>query len=306
MPYKQNIIKKDGSYTKDQRTGLFPPLYAQATGSTELTKTHYVKGFCATATEAVFLPPLSDRFINECNILESTEKFENSQEVVKIAIQSLKQNQWQNSTLALINLMHISRHSPKLLDPHMSLINRTLCSLIRNTRRQIVRTACHIATELYETIRYVQRPECDELAAMLLLKSTHKKRDIQSDAQLALKAMVDNLPPIITIHILVGEHGARHKNPFIRGTVSLLIRNVIDKIGINPLLSNYNLKDIRKKILVTYTRFLTDGNYETRSNAKKALKSLMTHADFDTVFNQDVDKKIRDNLEKQIISLKYG
>lgn len=47
-------------------------------------------------------------------------------------------------------------------------------------------------------------------------------------------------------------------------------------------------------------------NYYHRNDAKKALKTLMGHQDFDILFYQDVDWKIISSIEKQLISLKYS
>lgn len=89
--------------------------------------------------------------------------------------------------------------------------NETLlyCSLLRNTRPHVVRTVCQIAMELYKTVQCTQRPEFDELASTLLLKSTHTNKGIRNDAQRALDSMVSHLPPATCIRILTNEHGAR-------------------------------------------------------------------------------------------------
>lgn len=86
----------------------------------------------------------------------------------------------------------------------------SLCrSLLRNTRPHVVRTVCQIATELYKTVQCTQRPEFDELASTLLLKSTHTNKGIRNDAQRALDSMVSHLPPATCVRILTDEHGAR-------------------------------------------------------------------------------------------------
>lgn len=43
-----------------------------------------------------------------------------------------------------------------------------------------------------------------------------------------------------------------------------------------------------------------------RNDAKKTLKAMMGHPDFDTLFYQDVDWKIISSIEKQLVSLKYS
>lgn len=43
-----------------------------------------------------------------------------------------------------------------------------------------------------------------------------------------------------------------------------------------------------------------------RNDAKKALKAMMGHQDFDTLFYQDVDWKIIGSIEKQLVLLKYN
>lgn len=90
----------------------------------------------------------------------------------------------------------------------MPLVNRSLCSLLKNTRTQIVRTACQVAMEFYKTIQYSQRPEFDELVGMLLLKSTHNNKGIRDDARRALESMVRHLPASVSVKVLSSELGA--------------------------------------------------------------------------------------------------
>lgn len=63
----------------------------------------------------------------EDDCVELSQDFIKLQEVLKLALQNLKQGQWQNITSAVIKLMHISRIQPELLDSHMPHINRSLC-----------------------------------------------------------------------------------------------------------------------------------------------------------------------------------
>ncbi|CAL1682623.1 unnamed protein product [Lasius platythorax] len=181
-----------------------------------------------------------------------------------------------------------------------------ISNLLRNTRPHVVRTVCQLTMELYKTVQCTQRPEFDELVSMLLLKSTHTNKGIRNDAQRALDSMVTHLSPAICIRILTSEHGASHKNPLIRATVSRLLYTIVNIIGVECLLSNPNLKDCRRKIFTMCAKFLLDGNHETRNDAKKTLKAMMSHQDFDTLFYQDVDWKIISSIEKQLISLKYN
>ncbi|XP_014481500.1 PREDICTED: uncharacterized protein LOC106747957 [Dinoponera quadriceps] len=234
------------------------------------------------------------------------EEFANPQETLKLALQNLKQDQWQSNVPALIKLIHVSRIQPELLDSNMPRIYRTLCSLLKNTRPHVVRTVCQVAMELYKTVQCTQRPEFDELASALLLKSTHTNKGIRSDAQRALDSMITHLSPATCIRILASEHGASHKNPLIRAAVSRLLYNIINIIGVECLLSSASMKDTRRKIFTMCSKFLLDGNNETRNNAKKTLKAMMGHQDFDTLFYQDVDWKIVSSIEKQLVFLKYS
>ncbi|XP_036148320.1 uncharacterized protein LOC105834445 [Monomorium pharaonis] len=290
--------------------------------SSQIAKTQFVDTAYSAASGDLCFPTLSDskspKDINpatnygdyastlESDCVGTSEEFANPQETLKHAMQSLKQDQWQSSVSALIKLMHISRIQPELLDSNMPRVYRTLCSLLRNTRPHVVKTACQVATELYKTVQCTQRPEFDELASTLLLKSTHTNKGIRNDAQCALDSMMSHLSPAICIRILTSEHGASHKNPLIRATVSRLLYNIINIIGVECLLLNPNLKDTRRKIFTMCAKFLLDGNNETRNDAKKALKAMMNHPDFDTLFYQDVDWKITNSIEKQLVSLKYS
>ncbi|XP_011697785.1 PREDICTED: uncharacterized protein LOC105455844 isoform X2 [Wasmannia auropunctata] len=294
----------------------------ESANSLQVAKTEFVEATYSGASGDLRFPTLPDsKYLKDVNptavygedasTLEGDfagipEEFVSPHEALKHAMQSLKQNQWQSSVSALIKLAHISRVQPELLDASMPRIYRTLCSLLRNTRPHVVRTVCQVAMELYKTVQCTQRPEFDELAAALLLKSTHTNKGIRNDAQCALDSMVSHLPPATCIRILASEHGASHKNPLIRATVSRLLYNIISIIGVECLLSNSNIKDTRRKIFAMCAKFLLDGNNETRNDAKKTLKAMMGHPDFDMLFYQDVDWKIISSIEKQLVSLKYS
>ncbi|XP_032678441.1 uncharacterized protein LOC116847487 isoform X2 [Odontomachus brunneus] len=286
----------------------------------QVTKTAIAETAHAAASGDLRLSVLSDRYPRDVNptnhgdyaaMLENDytatpEEFTNPQETLKLALHNLKQNQWQSNVPALIKLMRISRIQPELLDSNMPRIYRTLCSLLKNTRPHVVKTVCQVAMELYKTVQCTQRPEFDELVSALLLKSTHTNKGIRNDAQRALDSMITHLPPATCIRILASEHGASHKNPLIRATVSRLLYNIINVIGVECLLSNASMKDTRRKIFTMCSKFLLDGSNETRNDAKKALKAMMGHQDFDTLFYQDVDWKIISSIEKQLIFLKYS
>ncbi|RLU24095.1 hypothetical protein DMN91_004304 [Ooceraea biroi] len=290
---------------------------------TQITKTQTIETTYSKASGDLRFPTLSDskhlaRDVNlasnygdyapmlESDYVGTSEEFMNPQETLKFALQSLKQDQWQSAVPALIKLVHISRIQPELLDSNMPRVYRTLCSLLRNTRPHVVRTVCQVAMELYKTMQCTQRPEFDELASMLLLKSTHTHKGIRSDAQRALDSMMKHLSPVTCIRILTSEHGAGHKNPLIRATVSRLLYGIINFIGVECLMSNPSFKETRQKIFTMCAKFLLDGNNETRNDAKKSLKATMVHQDFDTLFYQDVDWKIINSIEKQLVSLKYS
>lgn len=61
-----------------------------------------------------------------------------------------------------------------------------------------------------------------------------------------------------------------HKNPLIRATVSRLLYNITNIIGVECLFSNSNMRDIRRKIFTMCAKFLLDGNNETRYFTKHA------------------------------------
>ncbi|GAB1859315.1 TOG domain-containing protein [Camponotus japonicus] len=286
--------------TQFVRTRFIETAYSGASGDPRLSDGKHSKDVNPTTHYGDYAALLEDDYIG------TPEEAANLQETLKHALQSLKQDQWQSTIPALIKLMHISRIQPELLDSSMPRIYRSLCSLLKNTRPHVVRTVCQVAMELYKTVQCTQRPEFDELVSMLLLKSTHTNKGIRNDAQRALDSMVTHLPPAICIRILTNEHGTSHKNPLIRATISRLLYNIINIIGVECLLLNPSLKDCRRKIFTMCAKFLLDGNNETRNDAKKALKAMMGHQDFETLFYQDVDCKIISNIEKQLICLKYS
>ncbi|XP_025162398.1 uncharacterized protein LOC105189095 isoform X2 [Harpegnathos saltator] len=285
------------------KTPITETAHSAASGdlrSSALSDNKYPKGINPATSHGDYTAVLEDDYT------AAPEELANPHETLKFALQDLKQDRWQSNVPALIKLMHISRIHPELLDSNMPRIYRTLCSLLKNTRPHVVKTVCQVAMELYKTVQCTQRPEFDELASALFLKSTHTNKGIRNDAQRALDSMITHLSPATCIRILASEHGAGHKNPLIRATVSRLLYNIINIIGVECLLSSASMKDTRRKIFTMTSKFLLDGNNETRNDAKKTLKAMMGHQDFDALFYQDVDWKIISGIEKQLVFLKYS
>ncbi|XP_023288946.1 uncharacterized protein LOC105702854 [Orussus abietinus] len=242
----------------------------------------------------------------EQDLIGPADKLENPEETLKFALSKLKENQWDSSTQALLNIAQISRIQPEVLSSNMTIINRSLCSLLKSIRSHAVRMACQVAEELFKTMQSTSRPEFDELAVTLLQKSAHVNKGIRQDANKALDAMVTYIPLTHCVRVLSFACETESKNPLVRATVSRLVYNIISMVGVDTLMGKSNLKNTRGKIISICAKFLIDGNHETRNNAKMSVKLLMKHEDFEMYINQSVDQKVMEKIEKELVALKYA
>ncbi|XP_043285546.1 uncharacterized protein [Venturia canescens] len=236
--------------------------------------------------------------------LHESEKCTNLQETLRLVVLKLKENNWETSVSALLNVVHMSRIQPEMIDSSMPLITRSLHSLMRNVRPQVVRTACQIAEELFKTMQCTQKPEFDQLVGTLLQKTSHMNKAVRQDASRALDAMVVYIPATHCISVMF-SCGACHKNPIVRSTVSRLLYDVVRGVGVESFLTMSNLRDSRKKTFSMCLEFLNDASTETRCNARRLLQLLMRHSAFDVIFNQDIDRSLIKKNEKKLVSLKY-
>ncbi|XP_069674565.1 TOG array regulator of axonemal microtubules protein 2-like [Periplaneta americana] len=237
------------------------------------------------------------------DLLPRPREFENPQEAMKIAISNLKQSQWEIVLQAVHDIVQISRYNPPLLEPHMSLINRILCQLLKSLRSHVTRTACQAARELFRTMQNTQRPEFDEVVSSLLLRTADMNRFIRQDSNEALDSMVMYIPPYHSTRALV-DKGASHKNPLVRTAAARLLTCVVIISGSETILSPTANKEIRRRVLSTAAKFLADGNLETRMYAKKLVKFLMEHEEFESIFYSEVDRSATRSIEKTLVSLR--
>ncbi|XP_046479551.1 TOG array regulator of axonemal microtubules protein 2-like isoform X1 [Neodiprion pinetum] len=255
--------------------------------------------------KSVLYPGGDNMKLQEKNYATAALNFERPQDALKLALLKLKENQWDNTMQALIDIVHISRLQPELIDSIMPIVNRSICSLLRNIRSNVVRTACQVAAELFRTMQCTQRPEFDELVGMLLQKTGDMNRCIRQDANSALDTMADFIPASHCVRVMSTSRGAGHKNPLVRATVSRLLNYIVTLKGVDTLFSTTATKDTRGRVFIMCAKFLVDGNCETRANARSLVKLLMTHSDFEHLFHQDVDRKLTEKIQKQLITLKY-
>ncbi|XP_024944141.1 uncharacterized protein LOC107270818 isoform X2 [Cephus cinctus] len=248
-----------------------PPMSLQSINSSSISKNEAVQISQFNAAGDVHLPSLPHIKSKESNftgimgdysitvehdLLGPLERINNPHEVLRQSIAKLKQNQWESSTEAILDIIQISRYYPEMLDPNMSLINRSLCSLMRNTRPHIVRTASKVAMELFETIKCTQRPEFDELVAILLQKTAHMNKSVRHDVNKALDTMIVHIPVSHCTRAITSAAG--HKNPLVRSTVSRLLITIVELIGVDSFFLSLHLKDTRRKIFVVLAKFIID------------------------------------------------
>ncbi|KAJ8688107.1 hypothetical protein QAD02_023902 [Eretmocerus hayati] len=239
------------------------------------------------------------------HFLDDPKDDQNPSETLRTSIQKLKKNQPDQNLSALKDVLFISKNYPELVEPVMSIVYRKLASLLQNTRFQVVGLSAHLTAQFFKVTQYAQRPEFDELAAAILQKTAHMNKHVREISNKTLETMVSYVPYAHCVRILTSPRGAGHKNPEVRAAVSRLIENVVRVIGEKTLLNAPQMKDTRCKIFTALAKFLIDGNLETRANARKQVKHLFKHSEFENSFHQCIDLKLYEKVQKDFIALKY-
>ncbi|KAJ9589086.1 hypothetical protein L9F63_017631 [Diploptera punctata] len=174
---------------------------------------------------------------------------------------------------------------------------------MQSLRSHVTRTACQAMRELFRTMQSTHRPEFDEVVFALLIRTADMNRFIRQDSNEALDSMVMYIPLYHSVRVLV-DKGASHKNPLVRTATARLLTCIVMISGSESILDATANKDTRRQVLLTSAKLLGDGNLETRVFAKKLVRFLMEHKNFESAFYNVVDEDTIKKIEKTLNSLR--
>uniref|UniRef100_UPI00398E8746 TOG array regulator of axonemal microtubules protein 1 isoform X7 n=1 Tax=Pristiophorus japonicus TaxID=55135 RepID=UPI00398E8746 len=168
---------------------------------------------------------------------------------------------------------------------------------VKNLRSGVSRVAVLCLGDMFTVFKKNMDQELDNSVKILLHKASESNAFIREDVDKALNAMVINVTPARALSSLING-GLNHLNAVVRKCTAQHLVNVVERMGAGRLLSG--IKDITDRIILAAAKFSQDGSQETRYYGRKMLFIMMTHHDFDKVFEKHLSPRdlpyIRDTV----------
>jgi hypothetical protein len=171
---------------------------------------------------------------HEQNLLPPAIILTNPQETLKLAVEKLNHENWKSNMCGACDVVQVSRQRPQLIQPYIGPIYRAMIGMIKSLRTVVVRTGCQVMKELFDTVRNTQRPEYDELVAVLLHKTSDSNKLIRKDANEALDSMILHIQPVYTVRVLY-DKGLCNKNVQVRQTTARLLVCLVGVAGVDNI-----------------------------------------------------------------------
>lgn len=239
------------------------------------------------------------------NLLPAPIKSEkHPEDAVRLAVIKLNRSDWERRKLGLEECLSLAHFNPEELEPHMSVVYRTMSSILNNFRPQVTLFVCQAAREFFSHMRSTCRPEFDEVVFSLLNRTADTNRHIKLYANDALDKMVTYIPTVHAVRPLV-EKGPTHNNPLVRTATARLLTCVVALKTPSAILTHPSLQDTCKKILEAAALLLADSNLDTRAMAKKLFQRFLNEDEFESTYYAQVDEKLRQRADRALTELKY-
>lgn len=276
----------------------FPPVHLSTIGGRKA---------CSTAGPVKSNPDNAKRdyFSQVHNLIPTPIRPEkHPEDAVRLAVIKLNRNDWETRKSGLEECLSLAHFNPEELEPHMSIVYRTMSSILNNFRPQVTLFVCQAAREFFSQMRSTCRPEFDEVVFSLLNRTADTNRHIKLYANDALDKMVTYIPTVHAVRPLV-EKGPTHNNPLVRTATARLLTCIVALKTPNAILTQPTLQDTCKKILEAAALLLADSNLDTRAMAKKLFQRFLNEEEFESAYYADVDEKLRQRVDRALTELKY-
>ncbi len=127
---------------------------------------------------------------------------------------------------------------------------------------KVCRAAAHTLAELFMQLRRNMESDLEKVAVPLILKTGDTNKFLREDCHVALDAMVENLSASKVVAVVTSEV-MLHKNPTVRGTVSRLLAYLMERHGVERVLSGQ--REVTDKVVPAVAKLAQDGSQVGKS-----------------------------------------
>ncbi|XP_074041344.1 uncharacterized protein [Leptinotarsa decemlineata] len=220
---------------------------------------------------------------------------------LQTALAQINNQEWEVMIQGLQGLTKLAKSHPDVLEANIHNVCVCLARQIKNLRSQVARSACHTASEIFQSCKKGLEMELEEVAGPLLHRTADTNKFLRADANAALDVMCEQLPPIRVILVLTSR-GCNHQNNIVRSASMRLMTNVVKKLGADKIFSMN--KEFRDRVILAGANSLGDGSLEARNHGKMLFSCLITHPHFQKILIETVPQNTLRHIAKTLNSIK--
>ncbi|XP_055492375.1 TOG array regulator of axonemal microtubules protein 2-like [Leucoraja erinacea] len=177
----------------------------------------------------------------------------------------------------LSSVRRLARFHQEILLTRLHTVALAVMEEVNNLRSKVARSAILTLGELFSQLRRSMDQEVEEVARILLHRTSDSNEFIRAEAVKALSTMTQSASPSRVLSALIAG-GLNHRNSTVRKCAAENLVLVVDHVGVDRLLSGR--RDLVDQVVQSAVKFSQDGNQETRFYGKKVLNMLVFHEEF--------------------------
>ncbi|XP_030051993.1 TOG array regulator of axonemal microtubules protein 2 isoform X2 [Microcaecilia unicolor] len=194
------------------------------------------------------------------------------------ALKCLHHKDWEQKEKGLHGVSRLAVYHSDVLLFRLHDVSLAVTREVNNLRSKVSRHAIKSLGELFLAMKKNMDQEVEEVARVLLHKTSDSNEFIREESDRSLGIMVENVSPSKALTALtVG--GVNHRNSTVRRCTAEHLLYVVEQLGAEKLLAG--TKDNTEMMLRTTVKLTQDGHQDTRFFGRKMLLVLMSHPKFD-------------------------
>ncbi|XP_055492289.1 TOG array regulator of axonemal microtubules protein 2-like [Leucoraja erinacea] len=193
------------------------------------------------------------------------------------ALKLLANSDWEMKRKGLSSVRRLARFHQEILLTRLHTVALAVMEEVNNLRSKVARSAILTLGELFSQLRRSMDQEVEEVARILLHRTSDSNEFIRAEAVKALSTMTQSASPSRVLSALIAG-GLNHRNSTVRKCAAENLVLAVDHVGVDRLLSGR--RDLVDQVVQSAVKFSQDGNQETRFYGKKVLNMLVFHEEF--------------------------
>ncbi|GER30600.1 ARM repeat superfamily protein [Striga asiatica] len=203
---------------------------------------------------------------------QDLKAFQDPDSQIQGLVGGLESKDWLKVCESLNDVRRFSLHHPNLLLPILDKVVLVMVKTIKNPRSALCKTSIMASSDLFKAfgvklLESSARDAIDHLFLQLLLKASQDKKFVCEEADRALLAMVEAMPPLPLLHMLSAF--IKHSNLRVRAKAAISISNCVSKMDLKGM-EEFGLV----ALIQSASNLLNDKLPEAREAARSIVVSL--------------------------------